>query len=280
LVQGFTLRQLAAKRRSVALAAYRYRFRQALRRFVARPSPQSLPVGPLVLLADGLWFEFAGQPWVLYLTALKACRGHVAVFLDPLLLQGKEGASRWRRVFTAIPPAVERRIRGLVVDDLPGMRQIAEERGWVLQLCHFHLLLKLHGPRRHGLQHALRGGVVRQELDQLVRRALALPEGGRLRGTLGRLGRLAEAGCGTTRIERAVREFLLQTDCYRAYLRHPQLHLPCTTNAVESMGRILREMFRSSRAGSNPSSVLLWATALIRSRPRVTCNGYVINRNS
>jgi hypothetical protein len=172
LVEGFTLRQLAVRRRGAALPAYRYRFRQALRRFVARPSPQTLPPGSLVLLADGLWFEFGGQPWVLYLTALKACHEAQAVFLDPLLLPGKEGASRWRRIIAAIPPATAHRIRALVADDLPRMRRIAEEHGWLLQLCHFHLLLKLRGPRHRGLRHALHGGAVRQELHRLIRRAL------------------------------------------------------------------------------------------------------------
>ena len=42
-----------------------------------------------MLLADGLWFQFDGVPWVLYLTALKPCNGDYATFLDPMLLQGK-----------------------------------------------------------------------------------------------------------------------------------------------------------------------------------------------
>jgi hypothetical protein len=58
LVDGFTLRQLFSQRSGVALPAYRYRFRQALHRFVVRPAPQKIPQEPLVLLADGLWFEF------------------------------------------------------------------------------------------------------------------------------------------------------------------------------------------------------------------------------
>jgi hypothetical protein len=37
-------------------------------------------------------------------------------------------------------------------------------------------------------------------------------------------------------------------------LAHADLGLPLTTNSVESMCRLLREMFRSSRTGSNPSS--------------------------
>jgi hypothetical protein len=279
LVDGFTLGQLFSKRPGVALPAYRYRFRQALRRFVARPSPQRIPHGPLVLLADGLWFEFDGIPWVLYLTALKPCRGNYATFLDPLLFPGKEGASRWQQALAAIPPEVTRRIQAMVVDNLPGMRRLAYQRQWVLQLCHFHLLLKLQAQRR-GVRYTLRGGPVREEIHQLIRSALELPDGQHLSRTLERLRRLSHGDCGTPRIQTTVREFLNALPFYRAYLTHPRLGLPHTTNSVESMGRLLRELFRSSRAGSNPASVLTWATALIRVRPTVTCNGHSSNRKT
>jgi len=277
LVEGFTLNQLFSKRSGVALPAYRYRFRQALRRFVARPSPQKIPRGPLVLLADGLWFEFDGRPWVLYLTALKPCKGNYATFLDPLLFSGREGASRWQQAVAAIPPNATRRIQAMVVDNLPGMKRIAQRHGWALQLCHFHLLLKLQAHRR-GVRYALRGGSVREEIHRLIRNALELSDEDRLSQVLKRLAHLSHDNCGTLRIQTTVREFLLNLEYYRAYLAHPQLDLPHTTNSVESMGRLLREMFRSSRAGSNPASLLLWATAFIRLRPTVTCNGHPFNR--
>jgi len=278
-VDGFALGQLFSKRLGVALPAYRYRFRQALRRFVARPSPQRIPRGPLVLLADGLWFEFDGMPWVLYLTALKPCGGNCATFLDPLLFPGKEGASRWQQALAAIPPGATRRIQAMVVDNLPGMQRLAHQRRWVLQLCQFHLLLKLQAQRR-GVRYVLRGGPVREEIHQLIRSALELPDGHRLSRTLERLRRLSHGDCGTQRIQTTVREFLHRLQFYRSCLTHPGLGLPRTTNSVESMGRLLREMFRSSRAGSNPASVLLWATALIRLRPNVTCNGHSFNRKT
>ncbi|MDA8107715.1 MAG: hypothetical protein M0015_03675 [Betaproteobacteria bacterium] len=278
-VRGFTLSQLASNRQSVALAAFRYRFRQALKRFVARPSPQKIPRGPLVLLADGLWFQFDGVPWVLYLMALKPCRGNHAVFLDPMLCPGKEGASRWQRALAAIPQQAQRRIQAIVVDNLPGLRKLAHQHGWILQLCHFHLLLKLQVHRR-GVRYALRGGPVREEIYQLMREAVELPEGRRLHHTLQRLRRLSLSDCGTARIQATVREFLQAFRFYRSYLTHPHLGLPRTTNAIESMGRPVREMFRSSRSGSNPRSVLLWATALIRMRPRITCNGHIFNRKT
>jgi len=129
----------------------------------------------------------------------------------------------------------------------------------------------------------LRGGdgavaALKVGLRQLIRSTLELPEGRRLSRTLERLGHLSHGDCGTKRIQTTVREFLNGLQHYRAYLMHPQLGLPRTTNTVESMCRLLRELLRSSRAGSNPASVLLWATALIRMRPRVACNGHSFNR--
>ena len=270
---GFTLRQLATLRPGVALPTYRYRFRTALQRFVARSSPQALPSGPLVLLADGLWFQFKGQPWVLYLTALKPCQGNCAVFLDPVLLAGPERLERWNQALANIPQSATERIHAIVTDNLPGMRQLACQHGWVLQLCQFHLLLKLYG--KHGSRpHALRGGPVRQELDQCIRQALYLPEGKLLTATLRRLQRLALTDCGTARIRMTVRAFLRDLEYYRSYRQYPQLGLPQTNNTVECMGRLLRDMFRRNRAGSNPASTLRWATAFIRIRPTVACNSY------
>jgi hypothetical protein len=232
-----------------------------------------------VLLIDGLWFEFEGLPWVLYLVALKPCRGNQATFLDPLLLPGREGASRWQQAVEAIPAHAKKRIRAVIADNLPGIEKIARQRGWVLQLCQFHLLLKLQAPRRR-VRYALRGGIVREEIYQSIRNALLLPDRKRLSKAIERLKRLSHGDCGTLRIKTVLRQFLIDLPFYRSYLAHPALGLPLTNNAVESMCRLLREMLRSSRAGSNPKSLLLWTTALIRLRPTVTCNGNQINRNS
>ena len=256
LVDGLTLSQLYSQRVDVTLPAYRYRFRQALRRWVARPSPQILPHGSLVLLADGLWFEFDGIPWVLYLTALKSCSGSQATFLDPLLLPGREGATRWQQVVEAIPTAARKRIRAMVVDNLPGMLKIAGKQQWLLQLCHFHLLLKLQAQRGR-VRYRLRGGAVRDEIHQLVRSALELPQGAELDTTVQRLHRLSRGNCGTERIRITVIEFLKGLAHYRSYIERPELGLPRTTNSVESMCRLLREMFHRGRAGSNPDPSFL-----------------------
>lgn len=279
LVDGLTLTQLYSQRSEVGLPAYRYRFRQALQRWVDRSCPQKLPDGPLVLLADGLWFQFGGLPWVLYLTALKPCDGSQATFLDPLLLPGKEGATRWQEVIEALPPEAVPRIQAVVVDNLPGLQKIAARRGWALQLCHFHLLLKLLAQRGR-VRYRLRGGSVREEIHGLIRCALEMPEGERHEAIIKRLHRLSGGDCGTERTKSMVREFLKDQRHYRTYLYRPELGLPKTTNTVESMCGVVRALLRRTRAGSNPYSVLLWSTALIRMRPHVVCNGHQINRKS
>ena len=279
LLKGCTLGQLFSARTNVALPAYRYRFRQALRRLVSRAAPQKIPPGPLVLLVDGLWFEFDGEPWVMYLIALKPCGSDQATFLDPLLLPGREGASRWQHVVEAIPTEIKSRIKAIVADNLPGMRKLASQQQWALQLCHFHLLLKLMA-HRGGIRYALRGGRIRDQIHKQVRITLSAADGDRFDKALLRLRKISEGDCGTQRMQTTVREFLANIDYYRAYRAKPSLGLPTTTNAVESMCRLIREMFRSSRAASNPRSAQMWATAFIRLHPTLVCNGHSINRKS
>lgn len=271
-LKSYTLQHLAHRRPRVGLLNFRHRFRQALNRFVARPCPQKIPFGPLTLLVDGLYFLFHKKPWVLYLTALKSCRGKIAVFLDPILIPGKEGAARWRQVFSAIPPKVRLRIKALVADNLNGMKRIAKHENWLLQLCHFHLILKFQIQYRRG-RRALRGGRIRDEIYQLIRQILETSDESIFNYSLDRLIRIAQMSCGTQRIQATVRDFLQSVPYFRTYLAHPELNLPTTTNTVESMCCIIRDLLRRNRCASSPQSLLKWTTALIRLRQKLICNG-------
>jgi hypothetical protein len=70
-----------------------------------------------------------------------------------------------------------------------------------------------------------------------------------------------------------VREFLRRVDQFRAYQKYPELNLPTTTGSVEAMNRRIRELMRQTRSVRSPQALKLWATALIRTRPTVMCNG-------
>lgn len=127
-----SLEGLARRRSGVTAQALSYRFRRLLNRVTAAPRRPPARAGELVLLADGLWFRFEGEPWVLYLMAVKPCRHNRAVFLDPVLLPGREDIRKWETVCQTIPRPLAARIQALVCDNLRGSKRLARRQGWVL----------------------------------------------------------------------------------------------------------------------------------------------------
>jgi hypothetical protein len=207
--------------------------------------------------------------------ALRARDGEAATFIDPVLLEGSEGARNWERAILTIPSAVQARIAAIVVDNLRGVDVLARRHAWALQLCQFHMLLKLQ-VRRRGPRRALKGGKIRSEIYGLIRHALECPDDPDLR----RLHMLVKTSCGTNRIRAMVREFLACIEFYRTYRQRPELHLPTTTNAVESMGSRIRDLLRRNRCASSPRALHAWATAFTRLNSNVLCNGKNLNRLS
>lgn len=247
----------------------RHRFRRSLDRCISQPRTYTLPKhGRLILLVDGVWFHFDGKEWVLYLMALRSVSTRNAEFLDPVLLPGKESGRQWRRVLRTIPCAMKQRICALVSDGFLGSIDIASAHGWVFQRCHFHLLLQLQirlGRRKKTCV----GREVREEIYQCIREALETHQK-YIPRLFHRMKQCAESPECPQRIRMMVRSFQRDIAHFRAYQLHPALHLPITTNSVESMVNIFRQSLPPLRT---PKSLQRWATALIRLRPHIVCNG-------
>jgi len=271
LLQGRTLKSLAP-RTGLTPQALSHRFRRAMHQLVSRPRALRVPAGPLVLLIDGLYFRFNRRPWVLYLMGLKPCHQNHALFLDPLLFPGREEIGCWSQTISTIPVRAHKRIQALVSDQIRGITSLAVHKGWVLQLCHFHLISQLQGNRGRR-KRKVADRTMREVCYQLTRQALELPDGPKLQRVLERLKKLVRQPGGATRTRMVVREFLRRTDQFRAYRKYPHLDLPTTTGTVEAMGRIVRDLMRQTRSIRSPHALQMWATALIRQRPKVTCNG-------
>src|SRR5262245_11274265 len=266
-----TLKTLAP-RNGLTPQGLSWRFRRSLRQFISRPRALRLHRGPLVLLMDGLYFRFRGKDWVLYVMAVKPTRQNRAVFLDPVLLPGRENLQGWSQAFTTIPASIHRRIRASISDEIAGIIKLSTSQGWIVQFCHFHLISRLQQCRGRR-NRRLAGRPLREALYQHVRQALDLPHGARLQAVLKKLRRLVRQAKALRVIRMIVREFLRRIDHFRAYRKHPQLNLPTTTGSVEAMNRRIRDLMRQTRSISSPQTLQLWATALIRTRPMVICNG-------
>src|SRR4249920_921316 len=188
LLDGRTLKTLA-RRYGLTPQGLSWRFRGTLRQFTSRSRDLHLPKGPLVLVLDGLYFRFRGKDWVLYVMAVKPCQQNRAVFLDPVLRKGRENMQGWSHAFTTIPPSVHRRIRASVSDEISGIIKLGTTQGWIVQLCHFHLISRLQNCRGRR-NRRLEGRPLREALYQHVRQALELPDGPRLQTVLKKLRHL------------------------------------------------------------------------------------------
>lgn len=267
LLDGYTLSQEAKHFRikTVSIAA---RFNSALKAFVASPAP-SLPKGPYVLIVDGVYFKFRRKEWVLYLMALKPVRSERMYFLDPVLVKGREKIETWYEAIGTIPEHTRKQIRGLVSDGLRGFQGLAIAHSWVHQRCHFHLLASLvrgKGKRRY----KTRGSSVRDQVLAAVRIMLTdEPKQARDRARQALSKHITDPTCPAY-VRKHVIEFLEREPDFRAYLKHPELHLPTTTSAMEFSGRITRKATRTART---PESLRLRAIAFLRLKQFVVCNG-------
>ncbi|HYY25836.1 MAG TPA: hypothetical protein VE689_10120 [Candidatus Udaeobacter sp.] len=277
LVQGRTLKGLAP-RTGLTPQALGHRFRQVLRKLVSQPRTLRLPAGPLVLVCDGVYFRFRGRHWVLYLMAVKPCHHNRAMFLDPVLLSGRENLRGWYQAIATIPAYVHKRIRASVSDEVAGIVRLGTSQGWIVQLCHFHLISRLQNCRGRR-NRRLAGRALREALYQLTRQALELPDGPQLHNVLNELRSLVGQATGLRVIRMIVREFLRRIDHFRAYRKYPELGLPATTGSVEAMGRKVRDLMPQTRSIRSPQALQLWATAMIRMRPTVKCNGKHFQQN-
>jgi hypothetical protein len=266
-----TLKTLA-RRYGLTPQGLSWRFRAALRQFTSRSRSLHLPKGPLVLVLDGLYFRFRGKDWVLYVMAVKPCHQNRAIFLDPVLRKGRENMQGWSQAFTTIPPSIHRRIRASVSDEISGIIKLGTSQGWIVQLCHFHLISRLQNCRGRR-NHRLHGRALREALYQLTRQALELADGRRLRSVLTQLKHRVAQATRLRVMRMIVREFLRRVDHFRAYRKYPKLNLPTTTGTLEAMNRRLRDLMRQTRSISSPQALQLWATTLTRIRPVVMCNG-------
>ena len=247
------------------------RYVKAMQSLVGRRHSLHLPSSLYALIGDGLYFKFKRREWVMYLMAVKPARGKKAYFLDPVLLEGRECCERWVQAIAVIPLAVKKRIGSFVSDGFRGSQLLSERNHWLHQRCHFHLLANLvrgKGKRRY----RIRSSRLRDMLVEATRIILGSQYPHLLAQARKTTRRLIRRSTCPPYIHKQALEFLEREQDFRTYLQYPKLHLPTTTNAIESTGRMMR---RATRTARTPQSLLLRATAFLRLKKFVICNGNI-----
>lgn len=241
------------------------RFRKVLDSFLKEPRKEKFLCREYILLFDALWFKFNRKRWTLYVIAARSVRNTIAIFLDPVLLEGKENAACWKQIIDTLPLALKNRVKACVSDGFQGSKKLTKENAWILQRCHFHLIGQLQ--IRRGQRKNLKDKYIREEIYQTTRKLLTAKKIKVLKEQLQKL--ISRSDC-PRKLQSIICEFLRDLDDFRAYAKYPQLNLPITNNTVESMNKLIRKQCSYLKT---PESLKLWATAFIRMRPHIKCNG-------
>lgn len=274
ILKGSTLTAWA-KRHHITIATASEQFHFHLEKFTASSIKTFMPAGPYVLLADGLWFTFKKQDWVLFLRALKPISENKAYFLDPILLPGGESYENWSHALAAIPGELRKHIKAFVSDGFRVSKTIVSEHGLIHQRCHFHLIAYLQVRRGHRKKN-LKGNSVRESIYQAVIKLLKAQGGKEVKALSNYLRLLARNSDCPNSMRMSVSEFLRALPEFRAYLKYTNLHLPTTTGTVETMCKLIRKNTRTLRTAK---SLKLWAAAIVRLKSPLTCNGKDIQHN-
>lgn len=246
------------------------RHRRALQSLMRWPKALTIPRGRLILVLDGLWFRINGERWVVYLMALRSVSGMTARFARPIIRRENESAAGWKRAISELLPEATRRIVALVSDGLRGLRQIAKERGWQYQWCHFHLLGRLAnvcGTRKRTL--AWLSG--RRRVEAHIRELISTESVRRVRGLRRSLAALRRDPACPRKIRMIIHEVLQHIDELRAYLDHPELRLPATSNVMESLNSRLRDLAGRSRGFRTGPALERWITAYLYFHSKSVC---------
>lgn len=267
-VDQLTIAQQA--RRSPASAkTLAKRHARSLESLCARPWPHRVPEGKLILVMDAIWFRLEGERRTAYLLGLRKVDGDELHFLRPVLRPGHESQKRWREVIDEMPPEAKERISAVVSDSFSGAGGIARTCGWTFQRCQAHLLLRLETLCGDNKPVSWRDG--RQELKRLayaLMNARSETEASAIADEFARLG--DDPHCPKP-LRQIVAETLRHLHEYRACYRHPELHLPATTNALENTNGRIRSVLNRSRGCRTPGSLIRWITGFLYFHPIVKC---------
>jgi len=263
--QSFTVKQIASNS-TLSVGAIYKRFNNNLISAVNQRRIIRIKGRKLILIIDALWQYFNKELWTLYCLSIKSCGGKSVILLDPILRAGKENSTAWNQIINGLPVGIKNRVVALVSDGIRGIETVAADKGWIIQRCHFHLLSWLQKMR--GKRASTPGRLIREKIYCSVKLALTETSNRKLNIFCRRLAVLAKNYQCPQKMRMTVRDFLRRLPEFRNYLKYPDLHLPTTTNVMESANSLIR---RKARTVSSPESWHNWAKATARFKSKFTC---------
>lgn len=235
------------------------------------PRPTA-PRGPLIAVIDGWGIRLNKQRYTLYQILLRSVNNKYAIPMEPVVLSGWEKIDGWNYTFKTLPLSAQKRIKAMVSDGITGIEALARDKGWIIQRCHFHLLAKLQSLRGSRWS-TVSSKSLREKIYQNVVQIVQIPNKRKAERLLQETRQLIRRPDCPKWINLKVSGFIRKSYAFRAYLDHPELNLPNTTNSAECVFDKVTETVRLTKGFSSAKSFEKWIKVQIRNMKPVQCNG-------
>lgn len=261
-----------AGRRHMHESTLRRRITAALRHYHTEPWPAA-PSCPsqVVLLADAIVKRIRRHWWTVYFTAVKVPGDAAARLLAPIVLPHRESHAGWRVALNALPDDVYSTIKAIICDGHRGLVHYAQGSGWHVQRCQAHLLFAISGRRSRSpwSRHRAEG----QRMYDLAKYIFVVTEPAALATAINTIEAMGWE-TKSRQLRRIISGFVNAVEDYRTYLKHPELDIPTTNNALESFISQFQELCHRARGFATIHSLTSWVSAFSKYKNHITCNGF------
>lgn len=254
---------------------FKYRLRKSRDKVLAQAPLSSLPdSGPYLLLVDAKIQQVRGRYFTTYLVLIRSIRSSQASIYRVSTLPGYENGVTWTSLLVEqMPPSLKGQIKAIICDGARIFPVIAQQNGWLLQRCHFHLLAILHS-QLTGWKLGKRQARLGLRLRAHIHVVLTSTDEHRVQLALKRLRfyRSSSEVSDTVR-RRVLNGFIIQYQDYRTYLKYPELQLPRTNNSCESFIRVIHSFFANARGVSSAKALERWIQMVCTRKSSIKCRG-------
>lgn len=225
--------------------------------------------GKLILIVDGIYFQFKDEEYVCLIVLLRPVEERKARFRGLILVQGDESRKHWEKAFkSALTHTEQAQICAVVADGAHGLVSLSNEQKWVYQRCHFHLLKEFKnicGGHR-GVSRDLREMIV-----DVIRQILDTPDEKETKLLVEKLiSLIAHPDCPRT-VKNKVNGFLKHIARFRMCYQYPELRLPKTSNSAEYIGKLIRRRENLLHGFPTTTSLEYWLEIILRENPEIRC---------
>ena len=247
--------------------------RKSLRKFVKATKWPALPCGePIIVVADAMIVTIDRRVYAAYFIVIKRILDAKAVIAKPYIRAGTESWLGWQQAFSRLPEAVLASIYALVCDGHNGLRSVALHKKWLIQQCNFHAIARMQGRRSRWVRSRHRA--MGEAIYRLINDVLTNPSEEAALDSASKLWEISRQ-TSSRNLKTYLSGFSKRYREYRTYLEYPELHLPRTSNSVESLIGSVRKLCGRAHGFSTIRSFALWISALLKKKKCATCNGYL-----